>query len=164
MVDLVAHFVEEYPKIAVSVEMQPSQRVFEWIVSQECDIGLSTLPVENTAIATQSVVFGEAVCILPENHELTAKKQIRPKDLDGEPYITFKANSIFRQMVDEVFLKESVHRNMQIEARTTETICGLVSAGLGVSVIGPTLTGHVHHPVITVRPFNPSVSIELALL
>ena len=164
MVDLVAHFVEEYPKIAVSVEVQPSQRVFEWIVSQECDIGLSTLPVENTAIATQSVVFGEAVCILPENHELTAKKQIRPKDLDGEPYITFKANSIFRHMVDEVFLKESVHRNMQIEARTTETICGLVSAGLGVSVIGPTFTGHVHHPGITVRPFNPSVSIELALL
>jgi DNA-binding transcriptional LysR family regulator len=164
MVDLVAHFVDEFPEIAVSVEVQPSQRVFEWIVSQECDIGLSTLPIENTAIETQSVVFGEAVCILPENHKLTAKKWIRPKDLDGEPFITFKADSIFRHMVDEVFLKEAVHRNMQIEARTTETICGMVSAGLGVSVIGPTFPVHVHHPGIAVRTFKPSISIELALL
>ena len=164
MVELVARFVGEYPEIAVSVEVQPSQRVFEWIVSQECDIGLSTLPVENTAIATQSVVYGEAVCILPVGHKLTAKKRIRPKDLDGEPFITFKADSIFRQMVDEVFLKEQVHRDMQIEARTTEMICGLVSAGLGVSVIGPTFPRHIHNPGIAVRPFNPSISIELALL
>ena len=164
MVDLVAQFSSEYPEIAVSLEVQPSQRVFEWIVSQQCEIGLSTLPIKNAAIVTQSVVRGEAVCVFPETHELAKKKRIKPSDLDGERFITFKADSIFRQMVDKVFLNANVHRNLQIEARTTEAICGLVSAGLGVSVIGPAFPVVDWWPGIAVRPFDPTSSIELALL
>ena len=164
MVDLVARFAKAYPDIAISIEVQPSQRVFEWIVSQECDIGLSTLPIDNPAIETRPVIHGEAVCILPEVHKLAKKRKIKASDLEGEPFVTFKASSVFRQMVDEAFLNAEIYRNMQIEARTTETICGLVAAGLGVSVIGATFPSIDRRAGIAVRPFEPAISIELMLL
>ena len=164
MVELVARFARAYPEIAVSIEVQPSQRVFEWIVSQNCDIGLSTLPIDNPAVETTPVIHGEAVCILPESHPLARKTSIKAADLEDEPFITFKANSVFRQLVDEAFLNAKIRRNMLIEARTTETICGLVAAGLGVSVIGPTFPSVDRRAGIAVRPFEPSLSIELALL
>lgn len=164
MVDLVARFAKAYPEIAVSIEVQPSQRVFEWIVSQHCDIGLSTLPIDNPAVEAKPVVRGEAVCILPESHPLAQKQTIRAADLEGETFIAFKANSVFRQLVDEAFLKAQVRRNLLIEARTTETICGLVAAGLGVSVIGPTFPSADRRPGLAVRPFEPHLSIELVLL
>lgn len=164
MAQMVARFARKYPDITISLEVQPSQRVFDWIVSQECDIGLSTLPIRNPAIETRPVLHGQAVCIMPEAHKLAKRKRIKPTDLEGESFITFKANSEFRQMVDEVFLSAGVQRNLQIEARTTEAICSLVAAGLGVSVIGPTFPTIDLRTGIAVRPFEPAIPIELALL
>lgn len=164
MADLVARFTERYPLVSVSLEVQPSQRVFEWIVSQQCDIGLSTLPIENPAITIRAVSSGDAVCILPKNHSLTNHAEIGPSDLEGVPFISFKADSIFRHHVDDVFQKAGVRRELKLEARTTEAIYGLVAAGLGVSVIGPAFPGDELHSGIVIRPFKPRISIELALL
>mgnify|MGYP001374021651 CR=1 FL=1 len=164
MTDLVAKFTERYPQVSVSLEVQPSQRVFEWIVSQQCDIGLSTLPIENPAITIRPVSSGDAVCILPKNHALAKHAEIGPADLQGMPFISFKADSIFRHQIDDVFQKAGIARELKLEARTTEAICGLVAAGLGVSVIGAAFPGDELHNGIVIRPFKPRISIELALL
>lgn len=164
MADLVAKFTERYPVVSVSLEVQPSQRVFEWIVSQQCDIGLSTLPIENPAVTIRPVSSGDAVCILPRNHSLTSHAEIGPSDLEGVPFISFKADSIFRHRVDDVFQKAGVGRDLKLEARTTEAIYGLVAAGLGVSVIGPAFPGDELHSGIVIRRFKPRIPIELALL
>jgi DNA-binding transcriptional LysR family regulator len=164
MAELVAKFAERYPTVSVSLEVQPSLRVFEWIVSQQCDIGLSTLPIENPAITTRPVTSGDAVCILPKNHRLVGRARITPSDLEGEPFISFKADSIFRHQVDEIFKKAGVRRSLKLEARTMEAIYGLVAAGLGVSVIGPVFPGNELRHRIATRPFKPRIPIELALL
>jgi len=164
MADLVATFIKRYPLVSVSLEVQPSQRVFEWIVSQQCDIGLSTVPFENPAITIQPVSSGDAVCILPKNHPLTSRAEIRPSDLEGVSFVSFKADSLFRHQIDDVFQKAGVRRDLKLEARSTEAIYGLVAAGLGVSVIGPAFPGDELHNGIVIRPFKPRISIELALL
>ncbi len=164
MSDLIAKFSEKYSDVSISLEVQPSQRVFEWIVSQQCDIGLSTLPIENSAIATRPVIEGEAVCVVPKAHPLARKRKIRPQDLIGEPFISFKADSVFRHMVDDVFQRAGVKRDLKIEVRTTEAICGLVGAGLGVSVIGPTFPDVEMHRGLAIKPFDPLIPIQLALL
>ena len=164
MSDLIARFSEKYTDVSISLEVQPSQRVFEWIVSQQCDIGLSTLPIENSAISTRPVIEGEAVCVVPRAHPLAGKAKIQPQDLIGEPFISFKADSVFRHMVDDVFQKAGIKRDLKIEARTTEAICGLVGSGLGVSVIGPTFPDVEMHRGLAIKPFDPLIPIQLALL
>jgi DNA-binding transcriptional LysR family regulator len=162
--DLVARFVSEFPDISVSLEVQPTQRVFEWIISQQCDIGLSTLPIDNSAVVTRPVLRGAAVCILPRDHRLADRGVIRPADLEGEPFISFKADSVFRHTIDNVFKAAGVRRRLGIEARTTEAICKLVGAGLGVSIIGPAFPEVEIHHGVAARPFEPAIHSDLALL
>lgn len=162
--DLVSRTVEQHPEISISLEVQPSQRLFKWIVSQQCDIGLTTLPAEDAAIKTRPVARGRSVCILPANHELASKKKIRPKDLEDQPFISFKADSFSRHVVDEVFRQAGVRRDLKIEARTMEAVGGLVAAGLGVSVIGPVFHDGGFHQDIVIRPFEPAIPVELTLL
>lgn len=162
--DLVARFTQTYPDISVSIEVQPTQRVFEWIISQQCDIGISTAPIENSAITSRSVLAGQAACILPTAHPLAKKRRIRPKDLDGLPFISFKADSLFRRQVDDVFRLANVARHLKIEARTTDALCGLVAAGLGVSIVGSVLSGDLRYPGIVTRPFDASIPVEVAIL
>ena len=55
-------------------------------------------------------------------------------------------------------------RGLWREARTTEAICNLVAAGLGVSIIGPAFPGVEIHPRVVARPFEPAIHGDLALL
>ena len=164
MPELISRFAENFPRVSVSLDVQPSQRVFEWIVSQQCDVGISSLPIENSAIVTRTFMKGEAVCVIPEKHPLARRKFIRPNDLVGQSFISFKADSIFRHMVDEVFQKAGVQRELRYEVRTTEAVYGLVAAGLGVSIIGPAFPLDSTHPRVVVRRFRPQIEVDLDLL
>ena len=164
MADLIARFVERYPDIMVSLEIRPSQRVFEWIVSQQCDMGLASTPTDSTSVVTRPIATANAVCVLPEGHALTRKKTIRPKELAGLPFISYKSDAAFRHKVDEIFAQSAVVRDMKLEARTTEGICGLVAAGLGVSVVAPVVSTEPFPGGLAFRAFQPAIPQELTLI
>ena len=134
-------FDTAFPNVAVSLEVQPTQRVFEYITSGQCDLGISTLPMGNPAVVSQPVLRGQSVCIFPKRHRLRYKAKITPKDLEGEEFISYRSDSLYRHRVDQVFSKSKVNRSLRYEARTTDTICKLVANGIGVSVIGPSFPG-----------------------
>lgn len=162
--EVVRRFSGTYPDVLVSLEVQPSQRVFERIVSRQCDIGLCALPVDNAAIESRPLARLEAVCVLPRDHSLTAKTTVAARDLEGEVFVSFRTDSIFRHMVDEVFETAGVRRVLKLQARTMAGILGLVGRGLGVSVVGPLLPEAGAHRDFAVRPFEPAIPIDLALL
>jgi DNA-binding transcriptional LysR family regulator len=161
---MVAEFSRINPDVSVSIEIQASQRLFEWVISQQCDVGISALPMDNPALKIRPFARGKAFCILPKGHHLTAKKSILPKDLEGEKFISFRSDSVARRMIDAEFTKAGVERHLQTEARTINVVSALVEAGMGVSVIGPVFDiNHMHHDV-EIRPFSPAIYTELAFL
>ena len=64
------------------------------------------------------------------------KKKLTLDMLEGERFVSYCSDSAFRNSVDAVFRKAGVKRQLFHEARTTEVVCTMVSAGLGVSIIG----------------------------
>ncbi len=164
MVDLIARFCERYPEIAVSLEVQPTQRVFDWIISHHCDLGLLATPIGNAGVAGDTIATASAVCVLPSAHPLAAKETIRPPDLAGLPFISFKGDSTFRHAVDSIFEDADVARDMKLEARSAEGICGLVAAGLGVSIVGPAVSFDGFPRGLAIRPFEPEIRQELVLI
>ena len=161
---LIKYFTNRNPGVSVTIEIQPSQRLFEWVISQQCDVGISTLPMDNPSIKVQRFAKGSAVCILPQGHHLAIKNVITAQDLAGEKFISFKSDSAARRIIDAEFIKADVEREMKIEARTTNTVSALVEAGLGVSIIGPVFDiSHIRHNVL-VKPFSPAIETNIGLL
>lgn len=164
MSDLIAAFCAAYPSLSISLEVQSTERISDWISSGQCDLGLTIPPVSNPTVDVKVIAKTEFVCILPKSHPLAEKEIIHANDLSGEKFVSFKSDSMARHLVDEVFTRAGCQRDMHIEARTREAICGMVAAGLGVSVIGPVYDyEHVEYNLIT-RPFRPAIPIELLLL
>ncbi|MCR9134769.1 MAG: LysR substrate-binding domain-containing protein [Alphaproteobacteria bacterium] len=164
MADLVARFSEHYPDIAISLEVRPSQRVFDWIVSQHCDMGLSMTPTDSASVVTRQIAKTRAVCIMPRSHVLTGRDVIQPVDLAGLPFISFTRDAAFRRQVDDIFSQAGVTRDMKLETRTAEGIFGLVSAGLGVSIVGQLFSDDSLPANLTFRPFRPVIEEELLLI
>lgn len=164
MVDLIARFAERYPEIAVSLEVQPSQRVFESIVSQHSDLGILSGPVSGASVVASTIGSTNAVCILPQTHPLTARQVIHAEDLGGLPFISFKGDSTFRHELDGVFERAGIVRDMKLEVRSSDAVRAMVAAGLGISVIGPVVSVDGFPSGLAVRPFAPEIKEDLVLI
>jgi len=161
---IIAAFNRQYPDISISLEVQPSQRVPEYIASGVCDVGISTVSIDHSAIVSRSVLHGQSECIVPLGHRLSKKKKIVPKDLKNETFISYMPDSIYRHKVDAVFASSNVSRQLMLSARTTEAIFQMVASGLGVSIIGPSFPQMNFRPGIASIPFQPAIHGDLALL
>ena len=165
LTNVIARFAEIYSDASLSLEVQPPKRVMEWILSQRCDLGLSTLPVGSGAVEVRPILRKEMVCALPPNHPLAARDYLVPADFEGQPFISYHSDSDARHLVDGVFLQDGINRDLQLEARTQESVCGLVAAGAGIALIGPVFAGlRERHLDLVIRPLRPSITVELGLI
>lgn len=166
MTDLIEAFSRDHPDTLISLEVQPADAAVEWVVSQQCDLGLVLAVPESPALGSRPLLVGPTEAILPLGHPLAAHKTIAPQDLAGESFISFRPDSIFRARVDQIFQRAGVERVLRYEARTMEAVCSLVAAGLGVSIVGPlgARSRHLSGHRFEVRPFEPRLDVELSLI
>lgn len=164
--DLINAFSVINPDTFISLEVQSSEAAVEWVVSQQCDLAIIDNAPESPALASRTLAVGETHCILPVGHRLADRSLITPKDLEGEVFISFRPGSIFRARVDQIFQRTEVQRSLRYEARTSEAICSMVAAGLGVALVGPLgLEPEKRNSGrFVIRPFEPAPEIELYLL
>ncbi len=166
--DLIAGFGRENPSTAVTLEVMSSDAALEWVLSQQCDLGITSAEVKSPAIASRALGRSAAICILPAGHALEEADEIRPAMLQAESFISYCRDSSFRRQLDGIFDNAKVTLQKVYEARTTDAVCALVGAGLGVSVIGPIAPDLDHVPgqegKIVVKPFVPAPDVVLSLI
>ena len=161
---LIRKFAKRQPGAMISLEVQSTDDTVEWMVSQNYDFGIAPSTIKNQTILGHTLIDTQSVCLLPKGHRLESSKQLRPKDLSGESYISFMPNSLFRFEIDEVFRKAGVERRMQYEARTRDAICNLVEQGLGVSIVGLMENECATTNGYSAVPFKPNLPFRVALI
>ena len=160
---VIASFSKAYPEISVSLWTWPRDQALEWIVSQQYDLGVITIPVADQSVIVEPFTETDAVCILPNGHRLADKKVITAKDLDGEEFVPLTSGSRFRHVVDQIFENHEAKPVMRVEARSAASICSLVERGLGVSIVGR-LALYGRHNDLIIKPFMPSIPFKAGLV
>ncbi|MCL0341194.1 LysR substrate-binding domain-containing protein, partial [Escherichia coli] len=88
------------------------------------DIGSTRLPLQ-TAMG---------IYVAP-GHPLAAQATLTPADFQGENYISLSRTDSYRQLLDALFLEHQVKRRMVVETHSAASICAMVRAGAGISVV-----------------------------
>jgi len=166
--DMIDCFARGNPETAISLEVMSSDTALEWVISQQCDLGIAAGHLENPALSSRVLTIGRSVCILPAGHGLASEDVINAAMLRDESFISFRPDSAYRQEIDAIFDADGIERVLRYEARTTEAICSMVDAGLGISIVGP----FSHLPGATrdgrrglvVKPFDPAPIVEISLI
>ena len=70
----VARFLARYPGLNVSLEVRTNRIVVEWVAAHQVDLGIATLPVNHPGLAVKPLFAPRAVCVMPGNHRLAAKR------------------------------------------------------------------------------------------
>jgi DNA-binding transcriptional LysR family regulator len=162
----VADFMAAHPDVRITLRTGSTSYVREWVASQQADIGFVT---ESPPVSGLSVKrFHDramAVCLIPYDHPLARKKEIKPCDLLKTPFISVDRDTPFNRAIKQALSEAGVSSRSVVETNRSVTAWALVTQGVGVAVVNPfaALCCHSQGNVL-MRPFAAEVKFSVDIL
>lgn len=157
-------FLAERPRVDFVLFGLVSNSVLDWVVSDQCDVGFASAPIEHAATCSEMLPAVRYVAVMPPAHPLARRRVLRPKDFAGQPFVVLGPNTPSRQRIDDVFARHGVSRVLRVETPLSEIACALVAAGLGLSICDPFTADEYSTRGVVARPFEPAVTFQVAAL
>ena len=132
----IAHFLKDHGEIEILLGVYDSRTIVDMVIGQRCDVGIVNLSISHTGTHGDSLLSTAHVCAVPLGHRLAGREMLVPSDLEGELFISQPNLTATRLLIDAMFASHGVkYRRAQVETQVSATICSLVAAGLGVSLV-----------------------------
>lgn len=161
--DPIAEMKTRYRQIMVSVDSGSRQEIEQGVASAKYDLGLATLPIEHESVDTEPLCGMNAVCIVPLGHPLAKRALIRAEDLADQQFISMEPGTMFRYRTDELFGSLGIRRRIGVESQSSVTVCNMVAADIGVSLVHP-FVARTFDGRLAIKRFEPAVRFEYGLL
>ncbi|HWD02665.1 MAG TPA: LysR family transcriptional regulator [Amycolatopsis sp.] len=136
---LVPSLLKEYrarvPGARVTLEQGSRQEMVDRLASGELDVALLA-PVpdepafETTVLATQPILLS-----VPEGHRLAGRSEVRMEELADEEFVMLEPGYGLRRITDELCTAAGFSPRIAFEGQESDTVRGLVAAGLGVALL-----------------------------
>lgn len=155
--EAIRDFRREFPNVTISLQMRSEATVTRWTSAHYCDIGFVANIIEAAGVDVMPLYRLKGVCALPPGHRLALRKVVRPKDLEGESFISLALEDAARWRVDQIFERAGVRRILSLETPYGAIICALVAQGLGIGIVNPIVARDYAFTKIAFRPFQPEM-------
>jgi len=137
LVDLLAGFHREYPKVDIRWLMGKSELMIGDVRERRLDVafigvwpGEALDGVEHRLLAKE-----ELVAVLPREHPLVIHRRLSLAQLEDQPLVDFQAGTGARRQTDEAFATAGLRHRVQFEVGTTNLIEKFVQRGLAVGLV-----------------------------
>jgi len=163
---LVAEFRKGHPNVKFKFRQGAYHSLIQDIKNGEIDLAfVSPLPHPQEKVIGEELFTEELFAILPDSHPLSGKSSIRLEELKEDSFVMFSEGYSLRGIVMEACAKAGFTPKIGFEGQETDTIRGLVAAGMGVSLLPETsLKHHQEMMPAKVRISDPHVSRPVGLI
>lgn len=145
------HFRKQYPEAKFELHQGAYSELIEAVEKGDINIAiLGPIPQDNDNISSSILFTEEIVALLPMNHPLASRHTVKLRELQDDSFVLFPEGYVLRDVIVEGCLQRGFHPKISFEGRDMDAIKGLVSAGLGVTLI-PEVTIVDCMPRATVR-------------
>lgn len=133
----VADFNTRYPGVEVQLTETTVTELERLIRSGELDLAVLSWPVGRPPADLHTIVLVEEPTgvVLMHDHPLALQRPLTVTVLRDLPFITFVPGYTLREIAFELFRRADVTPIVAMESAVDEAVCGLVRAGLGLSVV-----------------------------
>ncbi len=159
-----AAFLKQHPGAELSITPQESPLLEEWMSAQRFDLALTEAREAPPGTQLEPLLALDEVCVLPAGHRLAAKRQLKPRDFEGEAFVSLAADDPYRAQIDAVFAAAAVHRRMVVETHSAVAVCAMVGAGLGLALVNPLTALACESQALVVRRFSVSLPYRISAL
>ncbi|GIP21234.1 MULTISPECIES: LysR family transcriptional regulator [Paenibacillus] len=133
---IVADFRKLYPNVKFRFKQGMFPSLIQDVTMAEVDLAfISPFPESHDQVQGNLVLTEELVAILPQNHPLAHEESIHLSQLKDDKFILFSKGYSLRPIVWQACLEAGFTPKIAFEGEETDTIRGLVAAGMGVSLL-----------------------------
>jgi DNA-binding transcriptional LysR family regulator len=167
MPDHIADFLDEHPKVQVSMQTRTSDGIREWTASAQYDLALAEVSGASPSLDVEFFDL-ECVCALPAGHRLASQPFLTPELLHGEPMITLYADHVSTHSLTKAFEAAGCHLNVRLRTRFFIPALRFVERGLGISVMDPisvaSFPAYGKVGTIVFKSFKPTIPFRVGIL
>lgn len=133
---VVAEFRKDHPNVKFKLRMGTYNSLIQDVMKGEIDLAfISPLPSNHDHVSGELLLTEELLAILPSSHPLAEHQSIRLEQLKDESFVMFSEAYSLRRIVMEACQKVGFTPKVGFEGEETDTIRGLVAAGMGVALL-----------------------------
>jgi len=132
---IIISFSKAYPFVRVSMNILPTEQVVEETASLNCDLGFISYPVEHKKLSVKEILEDRLVIITAPEHPLANKKDLKPKDLEGQNFVMHEIGSAPRRAIEEHIRKNNISIGIPLELSSNRAIKRAVEERAGIALI-----------------------------
>ena len=132
---LLKSFTENYPDVAVKIQVDNSEKIEQAILDSQIDLGLIEGMTHNDQLVSEAFQNDELVLLLAPGHRLETQTSVMPEQLKDEPFLMRERGSGGREILESALLLHNIDIEPAWESISTQAIIQAVAGGLGISVL-----------------------------
>ncbi|MDQ6420412.1 LysR family transcriptional regulator [Paenibacillus sp. LHD-117] len=129
-------FLSLHPNVNFRITQASMEEMAELIEAGEVDLCFTPLPMERQDFSAVSVLNEDVYLGVPRTHRLAGRTSVRLDEVAHEPFIGYKEGYHFQKMNEGFLQSAGFSPNYVCRVDEPAAIAKLVSAGLGVALVG----------------------------
>jgi len=147
---LLARFHQDYPGITLQLRDALLDPCLDMVQAGAADFAVAAQRADMTDLESEFLHADRFFLVCRKDHPLAARAQVRLRDLGRWPLIQLARGSSVRRHLDEALGAAPAQALLEVEHLATVT--GLVSAGLGISVVPAMTLFHFQRDELAIKP------------
>jgi DNA-binding transcriptional LysR family regulator len=135
---LISEFRSRYPQTEFDLSQGARDTCLSELASGAADLALTApVAVASRTIGSAALYREPLRLVVHHGHRIAARRSAALADIKGEPFVALGPGYGLRSITDALFRDAGFRPRIAFESQDSHTVRGLVSAGLGVSILPP---------------------------
>jgi LysR family transcriptional regulator, transcription activator of glutamate synthase operon len=132
-----ALFHQRHPGVELTVREQSSEELAEMLRDDVLDLAFLSVTerIESHGLGLHQLVSEELVAVLPADHPLAGRDEVRMAELAGEQFISYREGSRLRELLTIAARHAGFDAQVKLESNESERIKRLVAREMGVAIL-----------------------------
>ncbi|TYR80810.1 LysR family transcriptional regulator [Priestia megaterium] len=133
---IISAFKEQHPNVAFHLRQGSYKFLIESVKKRDINIALlGPVPVDDHDIEGHILFTENILALVPSNHPLAERNNLRLRDLRKENFVLFPKGFVLHKIVVDACKQAGFIPNISSEGEDLDAIKGLVSAGMGITLL-----------------------------
>ncbi|PAV31507.1 LysR family transcriptional regulator [Virgibacillus profundi] len=156
----ISAFREEYPDVKFQLNQGSYHELKTAVIKGEINMALlGPLPMNEKKLKGAILFTENIVGLLPATHPLANSSSLKLNQLREESFVLFPKEYVLRDLITNACQQIGFKPNVSFEGQDIDSIKGLVSAGLGVSLVPEiTLVDNLPRATVKVTNIDPNIT------
>lgn len=131
----VAAFTRKFPETTLKIVEETTPVLVEGLRNLSLDLAILSLPLRHREFEMIPLMKEPLYAVLPHGHALAKKQEVSLKDLRAEPFVLLRDSHCFHDIAVSACQRAHVSPHVVFESGQFSSLLGMVSAGVGVSIV-----------------------------